>query len=269
MLDVNVNISVKETYEVICDLAPKVKRGLANTFAVLKGVITEQQAKIFGRVTRRVQELLDTAGVQPDEIRPCPLMLGALWTERASLEENPTLQELWARLMANALNPNFREEIRIAFVSIILELSPLDALILRVLHDMERDKKEMRRERFAVPYHAFFPPDEFSYNNRYGEPFREALNGAEWDKVKVALDNLIRLRLIDNVQPVEVAKIDAFGRLQITDLNIDGDIPRGGGNTEIRVDPEEALQITPPFLTALGEAFILACIMPSYSDKAV
>ena len=167
MLNVNVNIPVKETYEVICDLAPKVKLGLANTFAVLKGVITEQQAKIFGRVTGRVQELLDAAGVQPDEIRPCPLMLGALWTERASLEGNPTLQELWARLMANALDPNFREEIRIAFVSIILELSPLDALILRVLHDMECKKKEMRRKRFAVPYHAFFPSDEFLYNNRY------------------------------------------------------------------------------------------------------
>ena len=139
MLDVNVNISVKETYEVICDLAPKVKRGLANTFAVLKGVITEQQAKIFGRVTRRVQELLDTAGVQPDEIRPCPLMLGALWTERASLEENSTLQELWARLMANALNPNFQEEVRAAFPDIITALSPLEAVVLNDSYESLRN----------------------------------------------------------------------------------------------------------------------------------
>lgn len=197
MLDVNVNISLKETYEVICDLAPKVKRGLANTFAVLKGVITEQQAKIFGRVTRRVQELLDTAGVQPDEIRPCPLMLGALWTERASLEENPTLQELWARLMANALNSKFKEEIRIAYVDIIKSLSPLDVRIMQFMWPQKL---------FIIPT---TPSERFN---------REEELGACWNDIEVGIDNLKRLQLIASPYTADTMPIVGEGPLRFTAL---------------------------------------------------
>jgi len=197
MFNVNVNIPVKETYEVICDLAPKVKRGLANTFAVLKGVITEQQAKIFGRVTGRVQEILDAAGVQPEEIRYCPLMLGALWTERASLEENPTLQELWARLMANALDPNFKEEVRVAFIDIIKSLSPLDVRIME----------------FMWPQKLF--PLPTARSDRF--QISEAL-GADWNDIEVGLDNLKRLSLIADPNTLDAMPIVGKGSPRFTAL---------------------------------------------------
>ena len=83
---------------------------------------------------RSAQTKLDEAKLKPEEREVISLKLGLPLIEKASLEEDPTLQELWANLLANALNPNHSAEVRTIFVDIIHNLSPFDVLILNAFN---------------------------------------------------------------------------------------------------------------------------------------
>jgi hypothetical protein len=50
--------------------------------------------------------------------------------ENASLEEDDELQNIWIRLMANSMDPNFEASFRMAYIEIIKGLTPLDVKIL-------------------------------------------------------------------------------------------------------------------------------------------
>src|SRR5258708_1288152 len=54
---------------------------------------------------------------------------------QASLEEEDELQDLWARLTANAMDPNFKLELRYAYLEIIKSLNPLDVKMLSFFYD--------------------------------------------------------------------------------------------------------------------------------------
>lgn len=125
-------VPVQEAYQVICDVASKVYEGLSLVFPVIPGWVAEHRAECLINVTRKTQEKLDRCGIPKDHLRHCSLKLGIPWVENASLEDDESLQELWANLLANALNPDFKEEIRTAFLGIIKELSILDARILNL-----------------------------------------------------------------------------------------------------------------------------------------
>lgn len=54
--------------------------------------------------------------------------------ENASLEENDELQDLWANLLASALDPNFKGAIRTAYINIIKQLEPIDVHVLNIAY---------------------------------------------------------------------------------------------------------------------------------------
>jgi hypothetical protein len=54
--------------------------------------------------------------------------------ENASLEENDQLQDLWANLLASALDPSFKGVLRSAFIDVIKQLEVVDAYILNFLY---------------------------------------------------------------------------------------------------------------------------------------
>jgi len=62
-----------------------------------------------------------------------PLRLAIPFLEAATLEDDETLQERWARVLANAMDPDFEENIERCFGSVLEELSPLDCLVLEAL----------------------------------------------------------------------------------------------------------------------------------------
>lgn len=53
----------------------------------------------------------------------------------ASLEAEPTVQELWAGLIANATDPTRALEIKKVFIEVLRGLEPLDAKVLECLND--------------------------------------------------------------------------------------------------------------------------------------
>ncbi len=85
------------------------------------------------RLADRVNEILAQRGVT--ETRAVPLKLALPVFENASLEDNDELQDLWAKLLANSMDPNFTKEIRYAYLEIIKSLTPLDVRILYVFYN--------------------------------------------------------------------------------------------------------------------------------------
>jgi len=72
---------------------------------------------------------LNEKGIE-DSHGTIPLSLGIPLIEKASICEDPTLQEKWANLLANALDPKTAENVRRSSIDILDSLDPLDARIL-------------------------------------------------------------------------------------------------------------------------------------------
>ncbi len=68
------------------------------------------------------------------KLRAVPPKLALPIMENASLEENDELQDLWANLLASALDPSFKGVVRAAFIDIIKQLEVVDAYILNFLY---------------------------------------------------------------------------------------------------------------------------------------
>jgi hypothetical protein len=111
--------------------------------AAVTGHHGESVGTILGNYTKRRQEnaeaigsrahlTLLNIGVKAQEI-PMSILMPAL--EAASLEEEPSLQEVWANLLANAADPREIVAVDPAFIHILKELSPKDAAILNRLYD--------------------------------------------------------------------------------------------------------------------------------------
>jgi len=87
----------------------------------------------------RVEEILSERKVRNTRAVPPKLALPIL--ENASLEESDELQELWAKLLANSMDPSFTEEIRYTYVEIIKSLTSLDVKILYTVYILLCDEK--------------------------------------------------------------------------------------------------------------------------------
>ncbi len=82
-------------------------------------------------ILRAAFEKLRARGVETAEpIRPGP---GKEAFEAASLETNKTLQDMWAELLANAMDPNNNNTLRQIFIETLKKLDPLDALVFQQL----------------------------------------------------------------------------------------------------------------------------------------
>jgi hypothetical protein len=64
------------------------------------------------------------------EPKPVDMKLGVPLISAASLEENDRLQDMFARLLVSATDPNAKIKAQLAFVTILEDLGPLEALLL-------------------------------------------------------------------------------------------------------------------------------------------
>jgi len=133
--------------------------------------ISEQRARNRTRLSRRTGEILKSRGVALDfEASPSVAMplIGV-----AQDEGRQELVDLWARLLATALDPSARHHYRREFVVIAAALEPMDLLCLEKLDCGLTKAWRYRRESVA-----------------------KAL-GQSQDRVDLALGSLARLGLID------------------------------------------------------------------------
>jgi hypothetical protein len=78
----------------------------------------------------RITRLHRDRGVTPEPVSPSiaiPLL-------RAAYDESrPELQELWAQLIAAAMDPKRRNRVRRSFIDTVQRMDPLDTLVLKIL----------------------------------------------------------------------------------------------------------------------------------------
>jgi len=80
----------------------------------IAGIVTDKlrfvRWKRLVQMSEAVDQILNERGVQDTRAVPPKLALPIL--EDASLEDDPDIQHLWNHLLANAMNPDFNNEIR-------------------------------------------------------------------------------------------------------------------------------------------------------------
>ena len=111
-------------------------RVLGNPIADAVGIAIADPLR-FVRITsldwysRRVDEIL--AKRDANKLKGAPPRIAVEILEAAQDETRDELRELWARLLANAMDSCTQKNVRIEFVAVLKQLNPLDALILQRL----------------------------------------------------------------------------------------------------------------------------------------
>ena len=107
-------------------------------------VLHLQWARLY-RIKVRVEEELNTRGVD-GPTRPVAPKLAFPILEEAAFEDDDELQDIWARLLATAMDPN-APQIKRAYIHILKSFEPSDAVLLEDLYRIT-----FERDSFAEPY---------------------------------------------------------------------------------------------------------------------
>jgi len=87
------------------------------------------------RLRMRLEEEVKAFGSMV-EIKPLPIKFAISALEEGSLEDDDELQDLWARLLANTIDVNSGVAPRRAHVSMIRDMSRLDALVFEAIYSV-------------------------------------------------------------------------------------------------------------------------------------
>lgn len=93
------------------------------------------------RLRARAEEFLKEMGLEAPS-RAIPMKLAIPLIHAASLEEDDGIQDRWAALLTNAANADSNIEVQRAFISILEELSPLEAKILDEIYALPFDQSQ-------------------------------------------------------------------------------------------------------------------------------
>jgi hypothetical protein len=139
----------------------------------------ERQLRLF----KRVKEILEKNGREPERV---PLKLLQPIVENASVEEDDTLQDRWAALLANAAAGI--SSVHPAFIEVLKQLSSLDVFVLDVLWQLKNHGNRRPDARTLVN------SIEVADGRRFGLHAAHLID--ELEKVGV-FGNLIRLGVMD------------------------------------------------------------------------
>lgn len=134
------------------------------------------------RLIQRAEEFLHQKGL-PSPDNPIPLKNAVPLLEYATLEEDNSLQDLWAQLLVNGTNQCTGIKIERSFIEILAQISSLEAQILQAIYALPYE--ETRHEGVVtehLPEYALVAEDK--PENPPNEPSYE---------VKMALANLARI----------------------------------------------------------------------------
>lgn len=153
---------------------------------------------------RRLNNLADIKAKYEEHLRkrdvretlPPRLTLALPLLQAAADESNAELQDVWARLLAAAMDPGRSAQVRIQFIEAVKQMEPLDALMLQELSQ-------------NITHHP---------NSR---DFCAKKFGVSSDQIEVSIGNLIRLGCVMSagVTAPANAGLVAFGRALISALN--------------------------------------------------
>jgi hypothetical protein len=92
----------------------------------------KRNADAFARKTKKIIEERELK-----ETRPLPESLATPLLEQAQQESRVELQDLYAALLANAMDPAHSNDVRPGFVKLVKDLQPVEAAMLKLLFDQK------------------------------------------------------------------------------------------------------------------------------------
>ena len=130
---------IAEAANVGIDAVAKLGTFLDNTFgnAIKNGLGLIGDKLAYYRLERaidlqhKVEDRLKVKGINARKYVPVSFGLPIL--EKATVEENDEMQQLWANLLTNAMDPRYSGKITRNFTSILPDIEPLDARILDII----------------------------------------------------------------------------------------------------------------------------------------
>lgn len=112
------------------DLLRDVGKPVANAYGLIIGDrVDAWRERNLDALTRRTREILRERDL--DESAPTAEQIMIPLLEAAQGDARPEMQELWATLLANALDPKRRNDVRQEFIITLQRFHPIDALILK------------------------------------------------------------------------------------------------------------------------------------------
>jgi Abortive infection alpha len=166
------NAAVKATIESVLKPIEGIVKTIAGPAAeelglVLRDKVREYRFQRQVRFFTTVKQLCVKAGIKPKAVN-MPLLMDIL--DRASMEPNDDLQDLWANLLANAADPNCKGLITNAFPEILKQLSKDEATFLEDLYKCRKDR--YLAEDFAVLVRARLNKEPVSVHDVYQDNLR-------------------------------------------------------------------------------------------------
>ena len=222
MSEVSNFVPSKEQYDIFKDVLGNGIELIGLFYPKAAGAIASRRVDNLITVMKTVQRKLNEADIKPEERKAIALKLSVPFIEKASLEEDPSLQELWANLLVNALSPDNSEKVRSIFIDIIQNLSAFDVLILNAFHISRQPLISQPRNIVQI------------YT-------KEGYKSYPYEKVDASLSVLKALNLLTDVRLWEPGP---FSNLEFAKFN--------GLNNVLQ---KEDLHLTP-----LGILFIDACV---------
>lgn len=187
---------------------------------------------------------VSASGVEAHDV---PLRILLPLMERAGLEDQPAMQERWASLLANAATAKEPDAFPPYFVSILAQLSPVEARVLSILG-------------LTTPHSGAVYKVKGAYSEGPGLSFRPhelemELTSLPTDRVRLAVDALIGQGLASRNIIVEREPTDAEKVLMPAKV----DVPF---RSRSRRAEEPQIRIT-----ELGQKFLAACTPPNPSTE--
>lgn len=204
----------QKTYQAAIDLVRRIGGYLGGVF----GPASHELSLLFGeqmrfwrfknavKILENAEALVEQRGIKPEQIRALGFGEGLLLLEAASLEQDETVQQLWARLVANAVDPKERVKPEKVYLDLLKSISGREAILLDLVAQIE-EKGQSFRDIQAI--------------DAFGKEMI-ALAESKWrqfsaDERAISIQNLVRLRcLIARPRPLNVGNLFAhFPRDQV------------------------------------------------------
>lgn len=182
----------------------------------LKYIRWERQIRLAERAREFLAEKELKGNWKPE---PVPPKLALPILENATLEEDDTLQDMWARLLVSASDPSVK--VRSAFVELIRQMEPVDARILEYVYEeaIKRWEKHMDSLSKKVGTTGALKPSDFGV--ALGPSVRNKFSNLDGDSL-VALDNLMRLRCLrSEVEEEDIFVVDGHQEEQSFEVSRD------------------------------------------------
>lgn len=103
---------------------------ITNSFGLLGDKLAYYRFEKLVQLQENVEKKLEARGVERQYV---PVAFGLPIVEKATIEEDPILQDKWANLLANARDASYDRPLRRNYSSILADLEPLDAQILDLI----------------------------------------------------------------------------------------------------------------------------------------